>query len=155
MKNLRPMISGGRKRNKVMVFGVFDKIHPGHLFFLRKARGYGNELIVAVSRDSAVLEMKGKKPDQSEKIRRAAVMKTGCATRTVLGDRVMGSHAQLKRIRPEIVVLGYDQNLFGRHLKKEMSERKIRKIKIVKIRAFRPKKYHTSILRTGGGWRPE
>jgi len=36
---------------RVMATGVFDLLHPGHLYFLTEARKHGDELIVVVARD--------------------------------------------------------------------------------------------------------
>ncbi|KKW29838.1 MAG: Bifunctional protein hldE, partial [Candidatus Kaiserbacteria bacterium GW2011_GWC2_52_8b] len=59
-----------RKRKKrILVFGVFDRIHAGHRFFLRAARGFGGELFVAVARDRNVLRLKKKLPRDSEQTR--------------------------------------------------------------------------------------
>lgn len=41
-----------KKFNRVMVFGVFDGLHPGHRAFLRQARKKGDKLIVVVARDN-------------------------------------------------------------------------------------------------------
>ncbi|RLF13769.1 MAG: DUF357 domain-containing protein, partial [Thermoprotei archaeon] len=46
---------------KVLVAGVFDLIHPGHLFFLQCAKELG-EVYVVVARDSTVERIKGRRP---------------------------------------------------------------------------------------------
>ena len=43
----------------VMTNGCFDRIHPGHLHCLRKARQLGDRLIVAVNDDATVRRLKG------------------------------------------------------------------------------------------------
>ncbi|HEY4500387.1 MAG TPA: adenylyltransferase/cytidyltransferase family protein, partial [Candidatus Paceibacterota bacterium] len=46
---------------RVMVFGTFDILHPGHLYFLRAAKKLGDYLIVSLARDVNVRKIKGRK----------------------------------------------------------------------------------------------
>ena len=55
--------------NKVMVFGTFDILHPGHLNFFKQAREFGNFLIAVIARDKTVLKIKGRLPKNNEKKR--------------------------------------------------------------------------------------
>src|SRR6267378_2837498 len=43
---------------RVMATGVFDLLHPGHLYFLREARKLGDELWVVVARDRTARRFK-------------------------------------------------------------------------------------------------
>lgn len=126
-----------------MVFGVFDGLHPGHLYFLKQAREYG-DLIAVVARDQAVAELKKGVPFQSEKQRIKALK--GQVAKAVLGDRVQGSYGVLKRYRPDVVCLGYDQLGLKRDLEKKMKAKEIPKVILVKLAPHRPKKFHTSLL---------
>jgi rfaE bifunctional protein nucleotidyltransferase chain/domain len=45
--------------NKVLVGGVFDILHYGHISFLKKAKSLGNYLIVAIESDENVKRLKG------------------------------------------------------------------------------------------------
>src|SRR5690625_5076585 len=45
---------------KVITYGTFDLVHPGHINILRRAREYGDYLIVAISSDE-FNAIKGKK----------------------------------------------------------------------------------------------
>jgi len=51
-----------RKKRKILVFtnGCFDLIHRGHIEYLKKAKSFGDFLIVAVNSDSSVSKIKGK-----------------------------------------------------------------------------------------------
>ena len=42
---------------KVMVFGVFDRLHPGHLSFLEQASKHGN-VVAVITRDDVVKALK-------------------------------------------------------------------------------------------------
>lgn len=48
-----------RGERVVLTNGCFDLLHPGHLRFLREARGLGNLLVVGVNSDDAALRLKG------------------------------------------------------------------------------------------------
>src|SRR3989344_4903091 len=53
---------------KIMIFGTFDMIHPGHEDLFRQARELAEEpyLIVSIARDSATTRHKGTPPRRSE-----------------------------------------------------------------------------------------
>ena len=44
----------------VMCFGTFDKLHPGHRYYLSESKKQGDYLIVVVARDQNVLKIKNK-----------------------------------------------------------------------------------------------
>ena len=72
-------------RKKVLVFGTFDLLHPGHRFFLEEARKLGG-LWVVVARDSTVEKAKGRKPVRSESERLEDVRSSGLACKVLLGN---------------------------------------------------------------------
>jgi len=129
-----------------MVFGVFDYLHPGHRAFLEQAKKYGKKLTVVVARDSSVRKLKKKMPHQTERQRCAALHKIRGVTRVVLGDKELSSYGVVKKYKPEIICLGYDQKWLARDLRTQMRLGKIPRIRIVRLRAYRSKKYHTSLL---------
>lgn len=47
------------KRKTVLVGGVFDILHYGHVIFLKKAKALGDYLIVAIESDKRVKDIKG------------------------------------------------------------------------------------------------
>ena len=64
---------------KVMVFGTFDGLHPGHLNFFKQAIRLGDYLVVVGARDKPVNKVKKRKPRFSERQRLAAIRKTQLA----------------------------------------------------------------------------
>ncbi|MDO8592863.1 MAG: adenylyltransferase/cytidyltransferase family protein [bacterium] len=131
---------------KVMVFGTFDILHPGHLNFFKQAKKYGDYLIVVVARDRTVLGVKGKLPRHSERQRLKAVKQTGLVDMSVLG-RTGDKYGIIKQHKPNIVTLGYDQRFFTDELKANLIKFGLNKTKIVKLKAYKPKKYKSSILK--------
>ena len=131
---------------KVMVFGVFDRLHEGHDAFLKQARSYGDELIAVVARDTAVRELKEKTPHQSEKERINALKENNFVAKAILGDAVQGSYEVLSASMPDMLCLGYDQDGLLSDLQKRMAQGLIRKIPVVQLKAHKPYTLHTSLL---------
>jgi rfaE bifunctional protein nucleotidyltransferase chain/domain len=50
---------GSANRPLVVTNGCFDLVHPGHLLLLDQARGLGNCLLVGVTGDEAIRNLKG------------------------------------------------------------------------------------------------
>ena len=50
-----------KKQIKTIVFtnGCFDLIHPGHIDYLKKAKGFGDLLIVGINSDKSIVRIKG------------------------------------------------------------------------------------------------
>ena len=70
---------------KVLVFGTFDHLHPGHRFLLTEASSRG-DLHVVIARDQNVEKIKGHVPDQSEVDRLHVIQQTFPSSHPVLGD---------------------------------------------------------------------
>lgn len=132
---------------RVMVFGVFDGIHAGHRAFLRQARKFGRELIVVVARDSAVLKLKHKLPLNRERRRLQIVRKIKGVSRAMFGDRKQGSYMVIKKYRPHLICLGYDQKMLGRDLRSKMRCGLIPSIPLRYLNPYQPVKLHSSLLR--------
>lgn len=94
---------------RVVAFGVFDLLHPGHAAFLRRARRLGDALVVVVARDARVRREKGRAPVFTERERRALVAALRSVDRAVLGDPA-GRWTALRRLKPSVIALGYDQS---------------------------------------------
>jgi len=133
---------------KVMAFGTFDFLHPGHVFYLKKAKALGDELIVVVARDRNVLSLKGKKPLNSEKDRLEMVRQLRFVDRAVLGDREMCKWLVIKKSRPTTIALGYDQWASIPSLRQELDAIGLHP-RIVRVKSFKPKKNSSSRIRQG------
>lgn len=93
---------------RVVVFGTFDLIHPGHIAFLTAARKLGDELVVVVTRDARVRAEKGRAPLFNQKERLAIVQAIRSVDRAVLGEPP-GKWSLLAKLRPSVVAVGHDQ----------------------------------------------
>lgn len=129
----------------VMAFGTFDIFHPGHISFLKQAKKYG-DLIVVIARDRTVKQVKGKLPDNAEKQRLRVIKASGIADKVILGSLTTDKYAAIKKYRPDVIALGYDQKFFTAELKNELKKSKLND-KIIRLKPFQPKKYKSSILK--------
>jgi|TARA_B100001971_G_C18177963_1_gene531016 FAD synthetase len=130
----------------VMAFGSFDLIHPGHLYYLKESKKYGDKLIVGVATDQNILELKGRKPLYNEKERLLEVKNLNIADEVRLGNDNRNVYDILEEVNPNVICLGYDQKPSNEELKKELKLRKIN-AEIIRIDAFNPEKYKSSKLK--------
>lgn len=129
----------------VMAFGTFDFLHAGHENYLRQAKALGDELMVVISRDRTVQTIKGETPVHPERKRAKAVRLLGIANRVVLGYHG-DKHKVLRKYRPNIIALGYDQFVFTQKLKKSLIDLKL-DARIVRLDAHFPQVYKSSLIR--------
>ncbi len=126
---------------KVMVFGTFDILHPGHLFVFNEAKKLGDELIVIVARDSTVDKVKNIELINSEEVRVKNISDLNIADKVILGNA--GDKYQIIRDEePDIIALGYDQKVFTEDLEKTFP-----KIKIVRLNPYKQEIYKSSKFR--------
>lgn len=131
---------------KILVFGVFDGLHKGHLYFLKQAKTYGDYLIVALARDLTVQRLKGRLPVYNEKIRKQKLLKSGLVKKVYFGDKILGRYNIFKKAKPNIIVLGYDQEDLYKNLSQFLSQQKL-PIKIVKLSSsLGANRYHSSLI---------
>lgn len=127
-------------KKKVMVFGVFDLLHKGHIHFLKQAGRLGDFLIVSVARDKNVKRIKGHQTVWSEGKRVSALQSLLIADKVMLG--VLGDPLpHIRREKPDIICLGYDQASY-------VPIAQLKKIaRVVRLKPYKPGVYKTSKLR--------
>lgn len=91
-----------------MATGVFDLLHPGHVYFLAEAKRLGDELVVVVARDSTARKFKHE-PITSEDQRLQLVAALKPVDRAILGHEGGSIYDILEEIQPDIIALGFDQ----------------------------------------------
>ena len=128
-----------------MCGGTFDAIHPGHLFYLSEAKKHGDTLVVVVARDKTSKTFKGKKPVHNERERLEAVRMLKIVDKAVLGNQ--GNIFDIvKEIKPDVICLGYDQNVQKQQLEEELRKRGV-KADVIRIEAYMPHIYKSSKLK--------
>ena len=128
---------------KVLLFGSFDLLHPGHYYVIKSALEKGR-LTISMAQDRIIQERKGRKPVHNLKTRTENLRKKYPEIDIQPGDTNLGEWSLIKQIRPNIVIVGYDQHgLFS-----ELSKIKnTYSFKIVQLEPFHAEKYKSSIIR--------
>jgi cytidyltransferase-like protein len=143
---------------KVLVFGTFDGVHDGHRAMLKEAKALGTYLTVAVAPDAVAKALKGDTPSHTSGQRISLVRREQIADEVVLGDEELYSWKVLKKDKPNVVALGYDQHELRRSLE-EFLERSFpdveteegwqaspKKPRIVTLSAYEPERFHNRLL---------
>lgn len=127
---------------KVMVFGTFDGLHPGHLDFFKQAlhlSGSGQAkkyLIVSVATDKNVGKFKGKRPLFSQKERLELIRNLKLVDTAVLGAEE-NFYSEIKKYRPDVICLGYDQWANEDEVKKELKAVGLPDTKVVRLQPYK------------------
>ncbi|MGP8145410.1 MAG: adenylyltransferase/cytidyltransferase family protein [Thermoplasmata archaeon] len=115
---------------RVMATGVFDLLHPGHLYFLSEAKKLGDELVVVVARDQTARRLKHE-TYVPEHIRRQMVEALKPVDRAILGSTT-DIYATVVAERPSIIALGHDQVWNEQEVEHECGLRGV-KVRVVRI----------------------
>lgn len=110
---------------RVLVFGTFDLFHAGHVFFLEQAAALGDELHVAVARDSHVELLKHHASSRPEAARLATVARQPLVRAAHLSDEILGSYELVRTLRPDMIALGHDQTALETDLRRWIAEQGI------------------------------
>jgi len=125
---------------KVLLFGTFDLLHPGHLFVLSEGKKRG-DLHVVVARDTTVERIKKKVPAHSQDQRKAAIEAAFPDAVVVLGDDEGDYLKPVREIGPDLILLGYDQRLPPGVIEADLP------CPVERLPGFEPEKYKSSLLR--------
>ena len=131
---------------KVMVFGAFDGLHPGHLDFFRQAKRHGDFLIVSVGTDRNVAKIKGKRPLFGEDERLALVKSLRVVDRAVLGAQ-KDFYKEIKKYKPDVICLGYDQWARQQEVEKELSNVGLGETEVVRLAPYKAEKSKSTQLK--------
>lgn len=88
----------------VMAQGVFDLLHPGHLHYLNSSKEHGDKLVVVIARDSRI----EKDLHFTENERKEMIDALEIVDKALLGSEE-SIYDTVKRVRPDVITLGYDQ----------------------------------------------
>jgi len=112
----------------VLTTGAFDMLHPGHVKLLEEAKklaGSDGKLVVLIARDETVRRNKGRDPIFDEESRRYMVSMLKPVDEAILGYTPPSFEKVIERVKPDIVVFGYDQEKFRREFERFCRERGI------------------------------
>ena len=131
---------------KVMVFGAFDGLHPGHLDFFKQAKKYGDFLIVSVGTDNNVAAIKGKKPLFNQKERLALIASVELVDKSVLGAE-RDFYEEKRRHKPHIICLGYDQWVTEADARVKLDRVGLNKTKVIRLKPYKTSKAKSTIVK--------
>ena len=128
-----------------MVFGTFDKLHPGHLDVFRQARLHGDYLTVILALDETVKKVKKRYPSQNEQHRLHQLEKLPIVDHARFGY----SDDHLKVIveeEPQIICLGYDQKFLTEDIAPFLEQYDFN-IDVIRLQPFKPEVYKSSKMK--------
>jgi D-glycero-beta-D-manno-heptose 1-phosphate adenylyltransferase len=103
-------VEAARRQGRAIVFtnGVFDLLHPGHLRYLRAARGHGDVLIVGLNSDASVRRNKGAgRPITPELERAEVLLALECVDAVTIFEEDTPAEI-IRRVQPDVLVKGAD-----------------------------------------------
>ena len=104
------LIADLKKDGKKIVFtnGCFDILHFGHISYLRKAKSFGDILVVGLNSNDSVRRLKGDlRPINDESDRAQILRELECVDFVIIFDKDTPIEL-IKKIRPDILVKGAD-----------------------------------------------
>ena len=105
-----------------MASGVFDILHTGHISYLEQAKALGDELYVIVASDNTVRKNKHE-PITPERMRVRIVSALKPVDVAMIGNDSGDMFAILDEVRPDVIVLGFDQKFDENTLSEELKKR--------------------------------
>jgi FAD synthetase len=133
-KNREPQISFiGRDAIKVvLVGGVFDLIHPGHIHTLKAAKSHGDVLVVVIARTSTARKIRGeRKIYHDESLRKELVSSLHFVDLAIIG-REGTLYDTVEHVKPDIIALGYDQAHTEKDIAQNCARRKLN-VKVIRL----------------------
>ena len=98
-------------RRVVLTNGVFDLLHTGHHYYLKKARALGDALVIALNADASVCVLKGpSRPVQTEEQRAYALGALECVD-AVFVFSTPRLDAEIRALQPDIYCKAGDYTL--------------------------------------------
>lgn len=138
---------------RVFVGGTFDGLHLGHLFLFDFARRRGLALArrtdrdgvhvsVVVARDDSVRRFKHRAPHHDQRERQKLVAAVRAVDRAFVGT-ANDFIRSVRRVRPDLIVLGYDQRADWEGILDQAGIR----AKVIRCPAYGRKRLKSSIMR--------
>ena len=105
----------------------------------------GDEVVAVVARDVNVQKIKGHKAFHNENERKFILSCINLVDKAVLGDK-KDVYKPIKEMKPDIILLGYDQINFTDHLEENLKKNNL-KIKVLRTKPLNVRYYKTSKIK--------
>ena len=132
---------------KVLTFGTFDHLHPGHNSYLSQARKYGNQLISIVALDKTVEKIKWSAPDHNQHQRLEALQKLWLPDHIVVLWDPDNVYQCLHDRTPDVIFLWYDQHSFDEGILEYSRSHGLKEPIIIRGESYMPGVYKSSLMR--------
>lgn len=94
---------------KVLVGGCFDVIHIGHVKFLKKAKSFGDNLIILLESDENIKRLKGNsRPFHNQKERKEILESLKFVDKVIVLPNIVNHESYnkiIKKIKPEVIAI--------------------------------------------------
>jgi len=109
MKNLKRVLKNSKKNKIVFTNGFFDCLHPGHLYLLKRAKRFGDFLIVGLNSDRSIKKLNKpfSRPIYKQDIRKKMLESVRWVDKVIIFDEE-NPEKLIKRIKPDVLVKGGD-----------------------------------------------
>ncbi len=132
-------------KQRVMCFGTFDIIHPGHVWFLTEVSHLGDELFVVVSRDERRKALAGHMPVHTQVERVAVLDALKPVTQAIKGNQ-RDILAVIRKYKPHTIALGHDQ-VYGIDVLNAWIKTQKNPPRIVRLPAFKRVRHSTTRIK--------
>ncbi len=140
----------GRETMKiVLVGGVFDILHPGHLFTLKTAKSHGDLLVVVIATKYTATKIKKDRIIlHDEDLRKELVSSLSFVDLALIGKE--GSlFDTVEYVKPDIIALGYDQLHTEKYIAENCKKRNIN-VRILRLNSPIPNIKSSSLKQSLG-----
>ena len=101
-------VKGRNSLQVVLAGGVFDIIHPGHIYTLNAAKALGDILVVVVATNNTAVKMKKRDPLHTQEQRKELVNSLSMVDLCLIGQE-NDIFKTVNHVKPQFIALGYDQ----------------------------------------------
>lgn len=92
----------------VITFGTFDVLHIGHINILKRAKAYGDRLVVGVSSDALNFSKKQRNPVYPEFERTSIIAALNCVDEVFIEESLELKAEYIKKYKADILIMGND-----------------------------------------------
>jgi cytidyltransferase-like protein len=127
---------------KVLLFGSFDIVHPGHMFVIEQAKKFGQPF-VCLALDQTIERVKGRAPHYPLAERQEQLEALGL---TVYPGSTTDKYEVFRKVNPDIILLGHDQDTFVAGLEEVIRNEKFQ-TEIIRLPEFQRENFQSNKLR--------
>jgi FAD synthetase len=128
----------------VLVGGVFDILHPGHIHTLKAAKSYGDVLVAVIARTSTAMRINSSRVIYHDEVLRKELVSSIKFVDVALIGFESTLYRTVEYVKPDIIALGYDQAHGEKEIAMNCRKRGI-DVQVIRLNTPTPKIKSTSI----------